>query len=47
VGQNITDTSYRVGGYRASLSGADYYVVNVYGSPRFWGAQLTCNRGSQ
>jgi hypothetical protein len=47
VAENLTDTSYRVGGYRASLSDADYYAVNVYGSPRFWGGQLAYNWGSQ
>lgn len=47
VGQNILEESYRVGGYVASVPAAGLYAVNVYGTPRFWGGQITYKWGSQ
>ena len=46
VGKNLTDTSYRVGGYRANVAGFGSYSANVYGDPRFFGGEISYRWGS-
>jgi len=43
VANNVTDESYRVGGYGSS----GYWYTNVYGDPRFLGAEVIYRWGSQ
>jgi iron complex outermembrane receptor protein len=43
VANNLTDESYRVGGYGS----AGFWYTNVYGDPRFLGGELTYRWGSQ
>jgi outer membrane receptor protein involved in Fe transport len=51
VGRNLTDKSYRVGGYGADLSATygpgNLWYTNVYGPPRFVGGEIVYRWGSQ
>jgi len=44
IGKNLTDRSYRVGGYGSNAFG---FYTNIYGDPRTYGAQVTWRWGSQ
>jgi len=50
VANNVTDESYRIGGYGTERVGSgdpNYWYTNVYGDPRFLGAEVTYRWGSR